>query len=222
MPRRCFCPAIRTAPPGSPRLIWTRRARSTPSAERLASPAAIVACPSACRQRASGGRLSPSMCMSCSRSMASRPSSGSAAAARSMKALASARWSSRNRRRWISRSIASMPGGGPTTGCLLLPRRAPRPRRSIITFRRWSAATCSITATRSAASRRRGRGACSPATWRRLRFSASRPASACGGCRSAPWSTASSTGEEIHNSERQAVFGPMAKLALDTLADDRR
>jgi purine-nucleoside phosphorylase len=30
------------------------------------------------------------------------------------------------------------------------------------------------------------------------------------------------TGEEIHNSERQAVFGPMAKLALDTLADDRR
>jgi purine-nucleoside phosphorylase len=30
------------------------------------------------------------------------------------------------------------------------------------------------------------------------------------------------TGDEIHNSERQAVFGPMAKLALDTLADDRR
>lgn len=28
------------------------------------------------------------------------------------------------------------------------------------------------------------------------------------------------TGEEIHNSERQEVFGPMAKLALDTLAGD--
>ena len=30
------------------------------------------------------------------------------------------------------------------------------------------------------------------------------------------------TGEEIDNSERQAVFGPMAKLALDTLVDDRK
>lgn len=29
------------------------------------------------------------------------------------------------------------------------------------------------------------------------------------------------TGEEIQDSERQAVFGPMAKLALDTLVDDR-
>ena len=30
------------------------------------------------------------------------------------------------------------------------------------------------------------------------------------------------TGDEIDHSERQAVFGPMAKLALDTLADDRK
>ena len=30
------------------------------------------------------------------------------------------------------------------------------------------------------------------------------------------------TGDEIHHSERQAVFGPMAKLALDTLAEDQR
>lgn len=29
------------------------------------------------------------------------------------------------------------------------------------------------------------------------------------------------TGEEIGNSERQAVFGPIAKLALDTLVEDR-
>ena len=30
------------------------------------------------------------------------------------------------------------------------------------------------------------------------------------------------TGEEIDNSERQAVFGPMAELALETLASDCR
>ena len=180
----------------------------------------IAACRSACRRPASGVRRSPSTCTSCSRSTASGRSCGSAVPAASTRRSGCARWSSPSRRRWISRSKTPTRGGGRTrrsaTTALALAGKAAQG----IEPARWCRATCSTTAIRWAVSPGRGRAARLPATWRRPRSTAwptrfgARALSICTVVDSLV------TGEEIDKSERQEVFGPMAELALETLAAD--